>query len=330
MPAYWLTFKPIGELPRGWPPEKLQALVDRFEIDPSSATEWWRISSHRSAQIGDRVYLFKQGRERGIFGVGNIIDGPELREDTHEEDGLQYRALIRFEALVNPQTQFLLPFSEIEDIVPLTLIDAMASGNSVPPEVAEVLERRLDKSLSKFRSPLGPDQSDDAAFDPDSLTDERQRALRAIRVRRGQPAFRKALLDAYSGRCAVTGCSIEDVLEAAHITPYLGRLTNDVRNGLLLRADIHTLFDCGLLSIHPDTRTVVIADALRASSYSSVEGRRLRATRNLAEGPSKKNLQRNYASFQAQHSRRSCASQKRDEEKEKPSSRDVKIPDEAG
>src|SRR5208337_3273093 len=103
----------------------------------------------------------------------------------------------------------------------------------------------------------------------------------------------------------------------------LGRLTNDVRNGLLLRADIHTLFDCGLLSIHPDTRTVVIAELLRSSSYSTTEGRRLKPPRNSADGPSKKNLQRSYALFEAQH----CRS---DEKKRKPSLRDAKIPDEAG
>src|ERR1700722_13744752 len=42
------------------------------------------------------------------------------------------------------------------------------------------------------------------------------------------------------------------VLEAAHITPYMGASTNSLLNGLLLRADIHTLFNLGLISIDPD------------------------------------------------------------------------------
>ncbi len=50
-------------------------------------------------------------------------------------------------------------------------------------------------------------------------------------------------MDAYGGRCAVTNCDIEDVLEAAHISPYNGPSTDQVYNGLLLRTDIHTLFD---------------------------------------------------------------------------------------
>ena len=59
--------------------------------------------------------------------------------------------------------------------------------------------------------------------------------------------FRDALIGAYAGRCAITGCSVLDILEAAHITPYLGPDTNHVTNGLLLRADLHTLFDTCLL-----------------------------------------------------------------------------------
>src|SRR4051812_20806805 len=115
--------------------------------------------------------------------------------------------------------------------------------------------------------------------------------MRAIRIRRGQVAFRSALLDAYAGRCAITGCAIADVLEAAHIVPHKGPLTNHVSNGLLLRADVHTLFDCGLLAVHPETRRVVIAEALRTSSYAKLENLRLRSAAEESAQPSKKALQ---------------------------------------
>ncbi|WP_200883691.1 HNH endonuclease [Archangium violaceum] len=52
---------------------------------------------------------------------------------------------------------------------------------------------------------------------------------------------------AYGGRCALTDCEEPRVLEAAHIFPYHGPQTNHVTNGLLLRADLHVLFDLGLL-----------------------------------------------------------------------------------
>src|SRR5205823_2979542 len=81
-------------------------------------------------------------------------------------------------------------------------------------------------------------------FDPISIEDGRRRIQAS---RQGQFAFRAALIEAYGGRCAMTGCDILEVLEAAHIVPYRGPSTNAVSNGLLLRADIHTLFDLGLI-----------------------------------------------------------------------------------
>lgn len=53
--------------------------------------------------------------------------------------------------------------------------------------------------------------------------DARLRTARQIVARRGQAAFRAALLDAYSGRCAITGCDVPDVLEAAHLRPIAGQ-----------------------------------------------------------------------------------------------------------
>ena len=78
-------------------------------------------------------------------------------------------------------------------------------------------------------------------------------------------------------RDAATGCPVVDVLEAAHIHPYRGDETNHVANGLLLRADLHTLFDCGMLAIDPDDLRVVMVSSIWGSSYGKLHGRALRA-----------------------------------------------------
>jgi putative restriction endonuclease len=93
-------------------------------------------------------------------------------------------------------------------------------------------------------------------------------------------------MTAYSGRCAITDCEIDDVLEAAHISPYSGRSSDQVCNGLLLRADVHTLFDCGLLAFDPMNRQVVLADKLRKSDYAHLAGRILREPCHPSEQPS--------------------------------------------
>jgi hypothetical protein len=300
MPAYWLTFKPLApDTPLGWPIEKLQDLVRRFEDDPN-VEEWWRIASYKAARPGDRVYLFKQGDDpRGIFGVGTIAGKPEERDEPSDTGGLRFRVPIRFERLVDPTRNFLLRLEEIGDSVPSGLIKALASGEGVPEEKIPELERKLSSSLPQSWPPLEGGQGDDPAFDPDSVVDERERAFRAIRIRRGQPAFRSALLKAYGNRCVVTGCAIEDLLEAAHIMPYLGPLTNHPSNGLLLRTDLHTLFDCHLLGIHPETRKIAISRKIMGSAYERFAGRLLRKPLNETSGPTRKNLERRFATFEA-------------------------------
>ncbi len=129
----------------------------------------------------------------------------------------------------------------------------------------------------------------DEVFDPSSIEDGREKILGQINRRRGQPAFRRALLRIYDGRCAVSDCNIESLLEAAHIHPYRGPDTNSVQNGLLLRADIHTLFDLGLITLSADLR-VVLSPRLVNSQYAAFAGRPLRLPRAVSERPSEFSL----------------------------------------
>ncbi len=113
------------------------------------------------------------------------------------------------------------------------------------------------------------------AFSPSDAEDHRKKVIATIVRRQGQGAFRNALIEAYDGRCAMTGSSVVDVLEAAHVHPYRGAATNVLANGLLLRADVHTLFDLYLISVEPETRLVRAAPALFATEYGRLNGTRL-------------------------------------------------------
>lgn len=113
------------------------------------------------------------------------------------------------------------------------------------------------------------------AFSPSDAEDYRKKVIATIVRRQGQGAFRSALLQAYGDRCAMTGSSVVDVLEAAHVHPYRGAATNVLSNGLLLRADVHTLFDLYLISVDPSTRRIRSAPALQNSEYGSLDGSKL-------------------------------------------------------
>ncbi len=105
-----------------------------------------------------------------------------------------------------------------------------------------------------------------------SATDAEIKVL--IDNRPGQTQFRSSLLDWY-GCCIVTGCCIQDILEAAHIQPYDEGQIQDPDNGLLLRADIHKLFDANLLGFELITRheiRIVLDSSLLDTPYNEYNG----------------------------------------------------------
>ncbi len=90
-------------------------------------------------------------------------------------------------------------------------------------------------------------ETDEARFGAEYLT----------RGRLGQGAFRVLVTDAYERRCAVTGEKTLPVLEAAHIKPFASRGPHRVSNGILLRSDLHKLFDLGYVTVTPELRLEV-------------------------------------------------------------------------
>jgi predicted restriction endonuclease len=124
-------------------------------------------------------------------------------------------------------------------------------------------------------------------FDPGNARETAKKIIQAITLRRGQPEFRRKLLQAYGDRCAITGCDCLDALEAAHIRPYGGESTNHVQNGILLRSDLHTLFDIGKVGIDPDTGLIVVAKSLLTTVYGKLNGKKLRRTSRASQLPNK-------------------------------------------
>jgi hypothetical protein len=122
---------------------------------------------------------------------------------------------------------------------------------------------------------IGESLDEKKYFDAKDERDEREKRNTEIAQRRGQPAFRRKLLNAYEHACAITDCDAEEALEAAHITRFLGEKSNHVTNGILLRSDIHTLFDLDLLGIHPKKLTVTLARSLRGSHYKRLAGKQI-------------------------------------------------------
>lgn len=141
--------------------------------------------------------------------------------------------------------------------------------------------RLAEESATAFRNLLGFREEDsnvesgagDFAYDTSAPIDE-DYLLRSIKSRRGQPEFRRKLLSAYKGRCVITNCGVEELLEAAHIKPHSKGVDYGVSNGFLFRADIHTLFDLNLLAVD-EFNNVKLSESLRNTEYWVYNGKKL-------------------------------------------------------
>lgn len=111
----------------------------------------------------------------------------------------------------------------------------------------------------------------DVVHNEESADEERERQWLSRLSRKGQVAFRSRLIDLY-GRCPLSGCTTLAALEAAHVRPVGGRGSDESSNGILLRADLHKLFDADLLAINPSDGRVMIADECRGD-YDKVAGK---------------------------------------------------------
>ncbi|HEX5182586.1 MAG TPA: HNH endonuclease [Allosphingosinicella sp.] len=87
-----------------------------------------------------------------------------------------------------------------------------------------------------------------------------------------------AVTDAYKRQCAVTSGRVLPALDAAHIKPYESGGEHQVSNGLLLRKDIHCVFDAGYITFDDDLK-MVVSDRVRTDFNNGNEYRRLHGQR---------------------------------------------------
>ncbi len=98
-----------------------------------------------------------------------------------------------------------------------------------------------------------------ASDDADGIEETYYKSL----SRKGQSKFRGAALCKFNSECILSGCKIASVLEAAHIIPFQIQQNYDLENSLLLRVDLHKLFDLNLLAIEPATFQIHLHESIK-------------------------------------------------------------------
>ncbi|MCV2361667.1 HNH endonuclease [Paucibacter sp. TC2R-5] len=191
----------------------------------------------------------------------------------------------------------------------------------IPAELISVFDaKRLEASGSEGAGTSFDDDADayEAAAESaeqSSSGSEDEIQMRAVLTRRGQRQFRAALLQAYGRRCPISESRVEALLEAAHIVPHAEGADYQVSNGLLLRADLHTLFDLHLLGLDAQLR-VHLHPSIKHSEYARFDGKRLESLPSaLSDCPSPAKLQSRFDRFLAKRDELAIGSLARPQER---------------
>lgn len=268
-----------------------------FGIDEDNPEHWdyakrdgvWHLTRSIDLRAGDAIYFWQAGQPKqpgykaGLLGlvratsdIAPMTPNESMPWNITDEKRADYKLRVEFD-VVAPDSSSIASWSTLQQHTKVK-----GALNFGPRQVKETDgERWLRRQLNIGETEGVSGTLQDAV---DSLNEEgagseddlRHRVRASIVVREGQGPFRKGLLDAYKERCAITGVS-EPVLDAAHIRPYKGRQSNAPSNGILLRTDLHTLFDKHLLTVVYDGGfylTRVSAD-LSADMYRNLDQQKL-------------------------------------------------------
>ncbi len=233
--------------------------------------------------------------QRGRIWYADQLTRPEVLPDV---DAFSYSFTGRDPT--NPRNQWLLEARKRR--LPIIYFFGVAPALYAP--LFPVFVEEWNSEALKATLRLAPG-ADEAADEGDPIDDLRRYATRRARQRLHQSMFRAAVVDAYGGRCALSGLPELRLLEAAHIVPdtdaSLGQ--PDVRNGILMSRLHHGAYDAGLIGIDPNYR-VHCADQLLAmrdgpmlEALTRLHGTALRLPSDRRFCPDPRRLAERFAAF---------------------------------
>lgn len=162
----------------------------------------------------------------------------------------------------------------------ISLLNLEAGDTIIYEEVApltfKVIKSVHGQNLSGDSAPLGN------ATTSARKEQDKERKWIQKEARPEQQKFRRGIVERDGLRCALTGCEEASVLDAAHLKPRAKDGSDDPTNGIILRADIHRLFDAKLLMVDADTRTVQFVSDMTDPDYRALSGLTLNTRADLS------------------------------------------------
>lgn len=267
---------------------------------PFEAVNFWQPSRQhfKALEIGGTFFFRQKSPINKISGFGTLISSGQASINTAWRDmGIsngtpsleellkkvaQYRkgkktdgnTLIGFKILANPV--FLDEEEWIE--LPASWSRSIVTGKSYSSSSSEGARLALfAQRHSNGTRVVSEAQDYFGGFEESIQAGFRHEIARNIRIGQGQ--FRLAIIGAYNGSCAISGCNVEQVLEAAHLDGFAQSQNHNISNGILLRRDLHRLLDSNCLTIDKDF-TVRFSDTFKSeypnSDYLKYDGKTIR------------------------------------------------------
>lgn len=265
----------------------------------------WATKKNFPIASGDDLFFWMTGGG-GLIAHAIASEGARPVSDTEGvpwPDHAQQNYVSRFDLvrISEPLTAPRHSWSELQAVADFT---GMANGGVVRVPDEQGIDRLRHLLLGSAISQIPAALANQVEAERQRLAsdvDARRFIQRSVVARRGQPRFRAELIRLYNGRCCISGCDAEPALEAAHITPYKGDHTNTPSNGLLLRADLHTLFDLFELTVDASSHRVQLSTALKNSQYREFDQIQISRPKRPAAAPTPEALRSHNAEFGRAH-----------------------------
>jgi hypothetical protein len=253
-----------------WNPDQWQMTPKDLD-DAAAATaagetlgESWSVGNRTGGvSVGDTLFLFRQGvNERGLLARGRAVSS--VYQGPHWDGSSREANYVDLDWLVWLPQEEILPVEELKLCTTSTHWDHIyASGQQLKSEALGSVESAWRNHLLQVQcDPIPSSYTDPVVIDEQP---EGGRRERTVKVRVGQRKFRQLLLSRFGEVCAISGPQPQQVLEAAHLYSYADEEFHDPFGGLLLRRDIHRLFDAGLICIDPEHLTIHVDEQVRAN-----------------------------------------------------------------
>ncbi len=246
----------------------------------------WGTPSGSGARVrrGDDLFLWKSG-QGWLAHCRATMDARPPRDvaEVPWPEPERYRYLFGIEVLSEPPVPIGMRGAEATALAGLQATIRLGQFPALDDASTAALARLFSPPASTVENALA-DLLRATGIEVPPTVDERDYAQRLIAIRRGQSRFRDGLLRAFERTCCISGSQVEATLEAAHIRPYRGVGSHVAGNGLLLRADLHTLLDLRLMTVLP-YGTVRVSPELRGSEYEDFDERQIRRPLDGAHTP---------------------------------------------